>query len=1324
MQGRDNVWRAYGTQEEMYYDPKSRRPVFGGQDKVRAQRIGRDRMSQQWNPMMGDRPASIVTGAGERQAYQGMPYFNYGPNYYDERGYTTGGYTTGRGALPSMGMPSGKKAPTPIRKHVTYRTFHPLNADGSQGEPIYTPRKHQHHPVTDEAIFANKYGLYEPYDPSEMYIPTLEDIVIALSTIITLEHWQRRPPWLERELVSHNPALTTWSKGKTKEYEMVMDFLTDHAKSTDAAYSNGPRFKAEGTPKSKALQYTYLRYAYYEDVDEFNRAVEDLKEDPTPENVKKVKQKLFDVKITGEQFGEGRGQVYQTKYTSNYWHMGEKMIDINKPGLWYNILEDYHKANELIAKYELSLEAKGKKALKFDVNNPQFKVPPQESPVQTTRQQSFKWSHGEPKNVVDSILRSNELTDSNKIKFKKFLEHIKTKAPAFAEAIEKEYAKQINEKIATNTLEATKIKESEYKELKEKYKTKDWFLNELDRIENEHGDVKEARATADAKLPSVDDYVKAAMEGDKKLSTKEYQQTYDNNKNVIEAKLRQEVLGEKLPSESAPKSTPEAKPKTGLDKIRFEKESIVEYKNSLGEFKEAKEGKNIPKYGPAGDVSTRAEYYSAQPHQYKGIRDAYGRPLRAGALQSGLQDIERQAFWDALEEENRVRRSRGQIELKPYEFESIYRERLAMQDPLYRRGSASYTDSYTPIDRGYQPEQAEPMRQQRRFPNRPFTPEEYARRAAEIPTEAEMLAEQERARQQYFRDMELEEGRAEARGQLRSTYPYEQAEGRRIIAAEPTDTPPKYRKQTPSTPKQSLPPEAFPEIDPETGKPRLRTRVEVPLQSAGMEGSIVYGLDEIEELEDFIEPEPSEKKLKITQAELEVLLEQDKTELSQFKKGEKTYILWNKDLPKEISPSKVGGVSQGSFPAILDRIRAEAQINFITEAEAAKRLDSYKTLSVNNHVELFDKYNQWWAEEPKRMNQFLDLRQKQYAQAGMETPDELKRLINMSDKERLTFLEEHSEKYKKKQIASGRLKRRRSKVRSNQMAQTDIDTIQRTDYAPEKPKFNVEADLKAFEEAERAGVKRKVEVDSPVKDVKRIRTFERTKAPPTRAMAPLHARYDPGVEGSKAWWQRTGLRSRPPIEAAREISGPAYPQFLQGRAMRPLRAVAEGVEPVLQAVERPLAGYEGAVTSRELIRDTPLEAYDPSLYDSRFVGEITPSFVAGAGAGVKYPGPAFGAGIGAHYYAAPFEQYMGLTPEQAQWAGAGVGLAATFNPYTATATYAVPVADLAYQGGTAFGERYNLGAYLGQKYYNKYPKPKPKQIEEEEEEREYGEFGK
>tara|TARA_Y100001963_G_scaffold159798_1_gene265327 strand:- start:45 stop:5384 length:5340 start_codon:yes stop_codon:yes gene_type:complete len=99
--------------------------------------------------MMGDRPASIVTGAGERRAYQGMPYYRYGPNYYDERGYTTGGYA-GRGALPSM-RPRRGTAPVPITKHEL--------ADEPEGG-YYAPGvggnvqmgEHQHHPETGETV--------------------------------------------------------------------------------------------------------------------------------------------------------------------------------------------------------------------------------------------------------------------------------------------------------------------------------------------------------------------------------------------------------------------------------------------------------------------------------------------------------------------------------------------------------------------------------------------------------------------------------------------------------------------------------------------------------------------------------------------------------------------------------------------------------------------------------------------------------------------------------------------------------------------------------------------------------------------------------------------------------------------------------------------------------------------------------------------------------------------------------------------------------------------------------------------------------------------
>ena len=103
--GRDNVWRRYGGAEEMFYDPRARRPYFAGGSKfgqMARSTKPRTRQSQRWNPStMGDRPASIVTGAGEKLAYQDMPYYEYGPNYYDWTGYTTGGYS-GKGALPSQ----------------------------------------------------------------------------------------------------------------------------------------------------------------------------------------------------------------------------------------------------------------------------------------------------------------------------------------------------------------------------------------------------------------------------------------------------------------------------------------------------------------------------------------------------------------------------------------------------------------------------------------------------------------------------------------------------------------------------------------------------------------------------------------------------------------------------------------------------------------------------------------------------------------------------------------------------------------------------------------------------------------------------------------------------------------------------------------------------------------------------------------------------------------------------------------------------------------------------------------------------------------------
>ena len=149
VRGKDNIWRRYGGAEEMFYDPRARRPMFAGQPQFRAQRA-RTRLSQQWNPMMGDRPASIVTGAGERLAYQRMPYFRYGPNYYDSRGYTTGGYT-GRGALPSMGMPMGRP-PLPITKHnLPYEPKGGYPVPGVGGTQQFG--EHQHHPVTGDIIW-------------------------------------------------------------------------------------------------------------------------------------------------------------------------------------------------------------------------------------------------------------------------------------------------------------------------------------------------------------------------------------------------------------------------------------------------------------------------------------------------------------------------------------------------------------------------------------------------------------------------------------------------------------------------------------------------------------------------------------------------------------------------------------------------------------------------------------------------------------------------------------------------------------------------------------------------------------------------------------------------------------------------------------------------------------------------------------------------------------------------------------------------------------------------------------------------------------------
>ena len=154
----------------MFYDPRARRPTFAGQAPFTVDRPRR-RMSQDWNPMMGDRPASIVTGAGERRAYQGMPYYRYGPNYYDERGYTTGGYT-GRGALPSM-RPQRGTAPVPITKHdIRMEPEGGYPVPGVAGDVQWG--EHQHHPETDETIFPwlpPEHGRWtSPTEPNPDYV--------------------------------------------------------------------------------------------------------------------------------------------------------------------------------------------------------------------------------------------------------------------------------------------------------------------------------------------------------------------------------------------------------------------------------------------------------------------------------------------------------------------------------------------------------------------------------------------------------------------------------------------------------------------------------------------------------------------------------------------------------------------------------------------------------------------------------------------------------------------------------------------------------------------------------------------------------------------------------------------------------------------------------------------------------------------------------------------------------------------------------------------------------------------------------------------------
>ena len=91
-----------------------------------------------------------------------------------------------------------------------------------------------------------------------------------------------------------------------------------------------------------------------------------------------------------------------------------------------------------------------------------------------------------------------------------------------------------------------------------------------------------------------------------------------------------------------------------------------------------------------------------------------------------------------------------------------------------------------------------------------------------------------------------------------------------------------------------------------------------------------------------------------------------------------------------------------------------------------------------------------------------------------------------------------------------------------------------------------------------------------------------------------------------------------------------------------------------------------------------------------------------AGIGVAAPQYTFGAEIGQHYYGPAIAEHTGLSDEQAQWLGAGIGTASMANPYTAAFTLTAPPA---WWVGTEIGERANLGAYLGEKYYGETEEP-------------------
>ena len=169
--------------------------------------------------------------------------------------------------------------------------------------------------------------------------------------------------------------------------------------------------------------------------------------------------------------------------------------------------------------------------------------------------------------------------------------------------------------------------------------------------------------------------------------------------------------------------------------------------------------------------------------------------------------------------------------------------------------------------------------------------------------------------------------------------------------------------------------------------------------------------------------------------------------------------------------------------------------------------------------------------------------------------------------------------------------------------------------------------------------------------------------------------------------------------------------FARNKYTRPFALASKPIGQWLDVLERPMAAYEGGLTARGLVEGTPLEQYDKPIY-SPYGYDIRPSHLAGATAGVRYPGPAIGASIGSHYYGDWLAEHTGLTDKQAQLAGAGIGLASTFNPYTAAATYSVPVIEGSWKLGTYIGEKTNPFDRKGNKenIFYQYPDREPEPI--------------